>query len=115
MKLWIDAQLSPSLASWLRTEFGLEAVSVRSLGLQFAEDTTIFHAAQKTGTVVLTKDRDFVHLVEKFGIPPQIIWLTCGNTSNSAVKIILKQALPQALNILSRGEHIVEIRNQHHP
>lgn len=112
MKIWIDAQLSPSLAAWIRLEFGIDAVSVRSLGLQSSDDKHIFFAAQKAGAMVLTKDRDFVYLVEKFGIPPQIIWLTCGNTANAVIKIILKKSLPQVLSLLARGEHIVEIRNQ---
>jgi predicted nuclease of predicted toxin-antitoxin system len=111
MKLWIDAQLSPALAAWIRSELAIDAVSVRSLGLHNADDKTIFLAAQSASATVLTKDRDFVYLVEQYGIPPHIIWLTCGNTSNTAVKIILQSALPQALSLLSAGEPFVEIRH----
>lgn len=58
----------------------------------------------------MTKDRDFVELVDRLGIPPQIIWLTCGNTSNSRLKEILQITLLEALEILQTGESLVEIR-----
>ena len=48
MKLWIDAQLSPSLAPWISSNFeGIEALAVRELGLREAEDAEIFEAARQ--------------------------------------------------------------------
>lgn len=41
MKLWIDAQLPPALASWLAVTFSLEAYSLRDLGLRDAKDLEI--------------------------------------------------------------------------
>ena len=32
---------------------------------------------------MITKDRDFVELLGRLGPPPKIIWITCGNTSNT--------------------------------
>lgn len=58
---------------------------------------------------MLTKDSDFVHLLERFGPPPQVIWLTCGNTSNAHLRQLLVRALPQALALLKSGERLVEI------
>ncbi len=58
---------------------------------------------------MLTKHADFVELVERLGPPPQVIWLTCGNTSNAALRLILKDALPKALDLLGQGEALVEI------
>jgi predicted nuclease of predicted toxin-antitoxin system len=57
----------------------------------------------------MTKDRDFVELVERYGSPPQVIWLTCGNTSNARLKEILTVTLPDALELLRSGERLVEI------
>ena len=57
----------------------------------------------------MTKDSDFVDLVERLGSPPQIIWLTFGNTSNAQLKGILNTTLPRALEILATGESLVEI------
>jgi predicted nuclease of predicted toxin-antitoxin system len=83
MKLWLDEHISPQLAPWITQNFPVEAVAVRDLALGSAGDREIFDAARKAGAVVLTKDADFVALVERFGQPPQVVWLTCGNTSNA--------------------------------
>ncbi|MCP5225668.1 MAG: DUF5615 family PIN-like protein [Thauera sp.] len=42
MIFWVDAQLPPSLAPWLTERFGVEASSMRFLGLRDAEDLEIF-------------------------------------------------------------------------
>ena len=55
MIVWIDAQLSPYLARWLSSEFGVEARPVRDLGLRDAKDREIFLAAWEAEAVVLTK------------------------------------------------------------
>jgi predicted nuclease of predicted toxin-antitoxin system len=109
MEIWVDAQLSPAIASWLRDTHGLDAKAVRDLGLRDAEDRDIFDSAKAAKAAVLTKDSDFVDLVERFGPPPQILWLTCGNTSNSHLREILTAALPEAMRLLQAGEPIVEI------
>jgi predicted nuclease of predicted toxin-antitoxin system len=110
--LWIDAQLSPALARWLAETFGLQAYAVRDLGLRDAKDTEIFQAARRAGAIVMTKDSDFAVLLERFGPPPQILWITCGNTSNAHLAKILATSLPQALRLLDRGERMVEITDK---
>ena len=109
MKIWIDAQLSPALAPWLERTFGVTAMAVRDLGLRDAEDYEIFLAARREFAVVITKDRDFVDLISRMGTPPQVIWLTCGNTTNARLQHILGDTLPLAIDLLSSGEPIVEI------
>jgi len=58
---------------------------------------------------VLTKDRDLVDLATQLGSPPQILWVTCGNTSNEKLKAIFSQAWPSAATLLGTGEAIIEI------
>ena len=89
MTIWVDAQLSPAIAVWITNTLGLEAIALRDLGLRDAEDPEIFEAAKAQKAIVMTKDSDFVDLVERLGPPPQIIWLTCGNTSNLRLREIL--------------------------
>jgi len=110
MVIWVDAQLSPAIAAWLTETCALSAHAVRDLGLREAADRAIFLAARGASVVVMTKDSDFVRLLEDLGPPPQIIWLTCGNTSNARLKQILTRALPQAIILLESGEPLVEIR-----
>ncbi|HST51302.1 MAG TPA: DUF5615 family PIN-like protein [Pyrinomonadaceae bacterium] len=110
MIIWIDAQLSPAIAAWLTENFALFALAVRGLGLREATDHAIFLSARSASVLVMTKDSDFVRLLEELGPPPQVIWLTCGNTSNSRLKQILTRALPKAISLLKSGEALVEIR-----
>ena len=109
MTIWIDAHLSPAIAPWISRTFGISAFSLRDLGLRDAEDPEIFEAGKAQKIIFMTKDSDFVDLVERLGSPPQIIWLTFGNTSNAQLKEILTATLPRALEILATGESLVEI------
>ena len=88
---------------------GAEVKAIRDLGLHTAKDRVIYEAARKSQAVVMTKDSDFMSLSRAFGTPPQILWITCGNTSNAFLQKILKLTLPTALKLLSQGEAIVEI------
>lgn len=109
MIIWTDAQLSPALAGWMRQALGVDAYAVRDLGLRDAEDPVIFARARAGGAVVLTKDRDFVDLLERHGPPPQVIWLTCGNTSNAFLRELLTRAWPHVVALLAAGEPLIEI------
>lgn len=109
MKIWIDAQLSPDIAKWIRFRFAIETVPVRELGLRDAKDIEIFRAARQEGIVVLSKDGDFPHLLSQHGPPPKVLWLTCGNTSNARLQEILAHSLTKALALLEEGEDLVQI------
>ena len=109
MIVWIDAQLSPTLAEWLTVQFGVEARPVRESGLQGSKDLNIFESARSAGAVVMTKDADFRALLDKHGSPPQVLWITCGNTSTFQLKKILTVHLSKAPDLLRSGEPLVEI------
>jgi predicted nuclease of predicted toxin-antitoxin system len=116
MTLWLDAQLPPALARWISEQpWGVNAVAVRDLGLRDASDQEIFRRARDAGAVVMTKDRDFIRLLDEQGPPPQVIWLRLGNSSNAALQQVLSTTLLQALELLRNGEHWVEIRPQTNP
>lgn len=110
MKLWIDAQLSPALARWISENFeSVEAIALRDIGLPEAEDEEIFEAAHRDGAVVMSKDSDFVDLLIRRGPPPQVIWITCGNTSNARMRRMLSSSLTTAIDLLRSGEWMIEI------
>lgn len=54
MNIWLDAQLPPTLASWLTDNFDLEATALRDLGLRDGRDLAIFEAAQVANAVIMT-------------------------------------------------------------
>jgi predicted nuclease of predicted toxin-antitoxin system len=109
MIIWIDVQMSPAIAAWIGSNFALNAIAIRDLGLRDAEDKEIFEAARQENAIVMTKDSDFILLLDRLGAPPQVIWVTCGNTSNARLKEILTNTLPKALELLRLGEELVEI------
>jgi predicted nuclease of predicted toxin-antitoxin system len=109
MRIWVDAQMSPAIATWISSNYAVSAIAIRDLGLRDAEDKEIFKAARQEQAVVMTKDSDFVLLLDHLGPPPQVIWVTCGNTSNARLKEVLTNTLPKALELLNFGEKLVEI------
>lgn len=64
----LDAQLPPALAAWMVETFGVNAISLKELGIRDAKDIEIFEAAQQDSLVIITKDSDFVDLVCSGGI-----------------------------------------------
>lgn len=109
MKFWLDAQLPPQLAGWLASEFGVEASPLRDLGLRDAEDAEIFHQARQQDVVLISKDSDFVDLVSRFGTPPQLLWVTCGNVTNHRLQEVFGKSGNEAIKLLMEGQAIVEI------
>jgi predicted nuclease of predicted toxin-antitoxin system len=109
VKFWVDAQLPPLLATWLSEQFHVEAFSLRTLGLRDACDAEIFQAAQQQDIVIISKDSDFVELVSRYGTPPQLIWVTCGNVTNRRLQIAFNKTFATALELLAAGQVMVEI------
>jgi predicted nuclease of predicted toxin-antitoxin system len=107
--IWVDGQLSPALAPWLTEEFHVEAFSVRYLDLRHARDRVIFDAARQANATVMTKDVDFVLLQQRFGSPPTIMWVRCGNTSNTHLKSVLRRTFESARRMIEAGVPLVEI------
>ena len=108
--IWLDAQLPPSLAAWIRDNFKVDCLPVRDIGLHDAADFDIFQQAKAENVIVMTKDKDFTELLYVHKAPPKIIWLTCGNTSKEQLKHILTSQLNKALRILESGNDLVEIQ-----
>ena len=85
------------MAIWVTDTFAIEAFSLRDIGLRDAKDIEIFESAKIANVIIMTKDSDFVDLVCRLGIPPQILWLTCGNVTNRNLRQLLRITLPDAL------------------
>ena len=110
MTLLVDAQLSPSIAKWINENFSdINAISVWNSGLRAASDRHIYDFAKENGFVILSKDADFLDLIDRLGSPPKVIWVTCGNTSNASMREIFSKTLQTSCDILQSGENMVEI------
>lgn len=109
MNFIVDAQLPPALAAYLTERFGVQADHVRDLGLRDADDRTIHRYASSSASIVITKDSDFVELVHRHGAPPQVVWVTCGNTTNANLERLFEARFAIVLRLLADAESIVEL------
>ncbi len=91
---------------------GIDAVALRDLGWCDAEDPEIFEAVKAARAIVITKDIDFVDLVERLGPPPKIILLTCDGTSNARLREILSATLLKSLELLKANKTLVKTRGK---
>jgi predicted nuclease of predicted toxin-antitoxin system len=111
LEFWIDVNMPPSLAEWLHSKFGVNAISFRDLDLLNAPDNVVYKlAAEAVNTVVITtKDIDFIQL-SQVGNKPKILLISTGNISNKDLRNVLQKAFPQALAKFLTGQHyIIEI------
>jgi predicted nuclease of predicted toxin-antitoxin system len=81
---------------------------VHDLGLLRASDTEIFDRARADHAVVVTKDLDFVQLLDRRGPPPQVIWITAGNLSTAGLITLVARHWPRVVQLLEY-EALVEI------
>lgn len=49
-----------------------------------------------------------MELLARHGSPPKILWLTCGNTSEAALREIFVANFSEALRLFAAGEDLVE-------
>ena len=71
MKILFDANISWKLVNKLNPIFG-ECAHVDHIGLDVpVEDIDIWNYAMDNGYIIVTKDNDFVDLLEVNGFPPK--------------------------------------------
>jgi predicted nuclease of predicted toxin-antitoxin system len=109
--IFLDAQLSPSIAAWTARKFRLRCTHITAIRPRLREDHELVHAAAVPRGIILSKDEDLFHLVHARPSPPDLIWLRCGNRTDAKLKIILLNHLPRALDLIKSGERCVEIRD----
>ena len=81
MKLLLDQNLSFRLLEELKPVYPGSS-QVRLLGLDQADDITIWRYAKGNNYTIVTKDSDFHEFSLLHGDPPKVIWLKCGNKPN---------------------------------
>jgi len=93
MKFLVDAQLPPGLAGWLRDR-GHEAEHVFDKGMVAATDATIATYAEANGSVLVSKDEDFLYLSQRGNPAGTLLWIRLGNCRNAALIAAIDAQLP---------------------
>jgi predicted nuclease of predicted toxin-antitoxin system len=110
MTLLVDNQLPLALARYLAAN-DWECIHVQDVGLEAADDRTIWQFALERGLTIVTKDEDFQALANRQGsIPPQVVWVRLGNCRTAALLEAFSRILPALRNALAAGDAVVEIR-----
>jgi predicted nuclease of predicted toxin-antitoxin system len=104
MKFLIDNALSPVLAVLLQ-EAGHDAIHVRSIGLQHADDDVIFERAAAEERTVVSADADFGTLLAgRSSRQPSVIQFRGeGSRKPEALAQVLLANLPQLVEALENG------------
>ena len=63
-----------------------DSTQARLLGLDQADDRTLWEHAAAGGFVFVTQDADFAEMAALYGPPPKVVWLRGGNQSTMAVE-----------------------------
>lgn len=110
MKFLVDAQLPPALARAI-AEHGHDAAHVSDLGLQSADDSVIWSEAIGLGTVIISKDGDFVS--RRIGPPPKppVVWVRIGNVSRRHLSRVFLPHPPRIVAFVDAEDSIVEVRD----
>ena len=89
MKILLDANISWKLVNKLKPIFG-ECAHVDLIGIDVpAKDVDIRNYALNHGYIIITKENDFVDLLEVNGFPPKVVLLKTGNNNSLALMELL--------------------------
>jgi predicted nuclease of predicted toxin-antitoxin system len=90
VKLFFDENLSSHLVDLL-TDCYPGSCHVRSVGLERADDSTVWDYAAAHGLTIVSKDSDFHQRSLLFGAPPRVVWINIGNCSTSTIEQVLRR------------------------
>jgi len=109
MKILLDANISWKLVKTLKNDFG-ECTHVDLAGLQIpAKDKDIWDYALENGYIIITKDDDFLNLLETKGFPPKVVLLRTGNNRSGAVASLLIDSKSKIEDLEKNNYGLLEI------
>lgn len=89
MRLLFDQNLYPYL-KYTFQDLDPQCLHVRDVGLESANDVTVWEYAAGRAFTIVSKDSYFRQLSFTFGHPPKAIWIRRGNCSTSEMEQILR-------------------------
>jgi len=109
MKILLDANISWKLAKVLTPAFG-ECAHVDLSGLKIPpKDNHIWDYALQNEYIIVTKDEDFLNLLELKGFPPKVVLIKAGNNSSKALADLLIESKPEIEDLEKSSYGLLEI------
>jgi len=109
VKLLVDNQLPVALARH-PSSLGRDCELVEAVNLDAASDAEIWLYASQRGSVVVSKDEDFLYLASRAGSTARFLWVRLDNRRTSALIEAFDRLWPRIEQALLSGERVVEIR-----
>jgi predicted nuclease of predicted toxin-antitoxin system len=109
VKFLVDNQLPLALKRAL-AEAGFDCEHVFELGMHRASDADIWQYAISNGRVLISKDEDFVNLINATPDEGQLIWIRLGNCRNEILIESINRKLEDIITALALGSNIIELR-----
>ena len=109
MKILLDANISWKIAKNLDPIFGkCEHVDFIKINIP-ANDLEIWNYAKENEYIIITKDNDFIDLLEKNGFPPKVVLLKTGNNRSSDLEALLIKAINMIKDLETGNFGLLEI------
>jgi predicted nuclease of predicted toxin-antitoxin system len=109
VKLLLDQNLSYKLCDALADLYP-GSTQVRLIGLDRADDLTVWRHAAREGYTLVTQDTDVRDLAALHGAPPKVVLLRCGNKPTPFIERLLRDhALQLAMLETTAGIGLLEI------
>jgi predicted nuclease of predicted toxin-antitoxin system len=109
VKFLVENQLPVALARHLKKrEF--PCLHVLEVKLEEADDAEICHYAESEGSVIVSKDEDFIFHAKRPGAKIQIIWVRLGNCRTPKLLAAFDSAWDKIESCLAAGDRIIELR-----
>ena len=109
MKLLLDANISWKLVNKLIPIFG-ECAHVDYIGLNApVVDLEIWNYAHKNDFIIVTKDQDFLDLLDVYGYPPKVVLIRTGNNSSHALFDLMVSTKEKIEELVNNNLGLLEI------
>jgi predicted nuclease of predicted toxin-antitoxin system len=110
-EIWLDAQLSPIIAKWMKDKTGWNIKSAFTLNLYELNDYQIYEKAKAAGNIILvSKDSDLIDIILQKGAPPKLINIKVDNCDNRILWNLFEPKIEHAVRMLTDfNNDIIEI------
>ena len=112
MKILLDANISWKLVKKLPPIFS-ECAHVDYIGLNVpVDDMDIWNYALENGFTIITKDNDFLSLLDVYGFPPKVVLIRTGNNTSQALFELFINAKEKIEELENSNIGLLEIINR---